>query len=722
MIAQIFSIVSSGFNLAKKILKIPGKLSSRLTHNAGEFLKNSFRNFNKPHINLAKDKKIPKKRKKVKEIKIFPYSTIWIKVRYLILGFVLSTIFIFAPLLFIIFIQELPDPRILSLQDSAQTTKIYDRNGKLLHQIYSNQNRTAISLSDTPKHLQQATIAIEDKDFYSNPGFDVEAIGRAAIADLSGEPIQGGSTITQQLIKSELLTPEISLTRKIKEIILAFWAEKIYTKNQILEMYLNEIPYGGTAWGIEAASQTYFGKNAKTLTLAQSAFLAGLPNAPTIYSPYGQRPDLWKKRQKEVLKKMREQGYISENERINAEKENLTFKPLQNPLNAPHFVWYVKDLLVKKYGLAMVERGGLAVKTSLDLDTQEMTEDIVKTQVDSFIYLNLTNGGALVTNPKNGDILAMIGSKNYNDGNGGNYNITTALRQPGSSIKPVTYTDALLKGFTAATSIVDSPITFRGNGGPAYSPVNYDSRFHVTLTLRQALGNSVNIPAVKLLNAVGVASMIDLAGKMGISTWQEPEKYGLAITLGAAEVKMTDMATVYGTFANQGERVDLNQILEVKDPRGNILEQKKKTVQKVIDPAAAFIISDILSDNQARSMAFGTNSPLVIDGHTVSVKTGTSDNKRDNWTIGYTPSFVVAVWVGNNDNSPMDPSLTSGITGAAPIWHEIMNNLLLNKPDEKQTIPSNIVTKKCMGRNEYFIKGTDNFVDCNRRIFATPTP
>ena len=250
------------------------------------------------------------KKKKVKEIKIFPYSTIWIKVRYLILGFVLSTIFIFAPLLFIIFIQELPDPRILSLQDSAQTTKIYDRNGKLLHQIYSNQNRTAISLSDTPKHLQQATIAIEDKDFYSNPGFDVEAIGRAAIADLSGEPIQGGSTITQQLIKSELLTPEISLTRKIKEIILAFWAEKIYTKNQILEMYLNEIPYGGTAWGIEAASQTYFGKNAKTLTLAQSAFLAGLPNAPTIYSPYGQRPDLWKKRQKKFLKNERTRLYF----------------------------------------------------------------------------------------------------------------------------------------------------------------------------------------------------------------------------------------------------------------------------------------------------------------------------------------------------------------------------------------------------------------------------
>ena len=673
--------------------------------------------------------KLPKrtpqeKKKKVKKIKIFPYSTFWIKVRYLLGGFILSSIFVFAPLLFLIFIQDLPSPRTLVLQDSALTTKIYDRNGQVLYQIYANQNRTFVPLSDIPKTLQQATISIEDKDFYRNPGFDTQAIIRSAIANISGKPIQGGSTITQQLIKSELLTPQVSISRKIKEIILAFWAEKIYTKSQILEMYLNEIPYGGSAWGIEAASQTYFGKRAKDLDLSESSFLAGLPNAPTDYSPYGENPDLWKKRQKEVLSKMQEQGYVSKEEKEKAEVKELTFLPRRNSIHAPHFVMYVKDLLIKKYGLAMVERGGLTVKTTLDLKTQESAEGIVGDQVEQAGYLNLTNGASLVTNPKNGDILAMVGSKDYDDPNGGNYNITTALRQPGSSIKVITYINALLKGFTAATTIQDSPITFKSSdGGPSYSPVNYDGRFHGSLTLRQALANSINIPAVKLLNAQGVASMVDLAKKMGITTWNNPDNYGLSITLGAAEVKMTDMATVYGTLANHGKKVELNPILEIKDSKGNTLEKKKEDGKKIIDSSAAFIISDILSDNNARAMEFGTNSPLNIQGQTVSVKTGTSDNKRDNWTIGYTPFYVVAVWVGNNDNSPMDQSLASGITGAAPIWHDIMSNLLSGKSSEKEPVPSGIITKSCFGKIEFFIKGTENFVNCSsKRPLQVPTP
>lgn len=680
-----------------------------------------FKIFNK--IKLKLPKRTPReKKKKVKKIKIFPFPTFWIKVRYFLAGFFLSSIFIFIPLLFLIFIQDLPSPRTLVLQDNALTTKIYDRNNQLLYQIYGNQNRTAVPLSDIPKTLQQASISIEDKDFYKNPGFDTQAIIRSAIADISGKPIQGGSTITQQLIKSELLTPQVSISRKIKEIILAFWAERIYTKNQILEMYLNEIPYGGNAWGIEAASQTYFGKNAKDLNLSESAFLAGLPNAPTTYSPYGDNPNLWKKRQKEVLSKMQEQGYISKEEEDIAEKKELTFLPRQNPIHAPHFVMYVKDLLVKKYGLAMVERGGLTIKTTLDLKIQESAEKIVKDQVEQAGYLHLTNGASLVTNPKDGDILAMVGSKNYDDSNGGNYNITTALRQPGSSIKIITYSNALLKGFTAATTIQDAPITFKSSdGGPSYSPVNYDGRFHGALTLRQALANSINIPAVKLLNAQGVASMVDLARKMGITTWGNPNKYGLAITLGAAEVKMTDMATVYGTLANLGEKVELNPILEIKDSKGNTLEKKQADGKKVIDPNAAFIISDILSDSNARAMEFGTNSPLNIQGQTVSVKTGTSDNKRDNWTIGYTPSYVVAVWVGNNDNTPMDQSLASGITGAAPIWHDIMSNLLLGKSVEKEPVPPEIITKSCFGKIEFFIKGTENFVNCNLKR-TSPTP
>lgn len=675
-------------------------------------------------IKISKRVSKKKKKGKPKPIKIFPFSTFWIKVRYLLAGFVLSSIFVFLPLLILIFIQDLPSPRTLVLQDSALTTKIYDRNGTILYQIFANQNRTFVRLSEIPKTLQQATISIEDKDFYKNPGFEIQAIVRSAIANLSGKPIQGGSTITQQLIKSELLTPQVSIGRKIKEIILAFWAEKIYTKNQILEMYLNEIPYGGSAWGIEAASQTYFGKHAKDLDLSESSFLAGLPNAPTDYSPYGENPDLWKKRQEEVLSKMQEQGYISKDEKESAEKKELTFLPRQNSIHAPHFVMYVKDLLIKKYGLAMVERGGLIVRTTLDLKIQENAEKIVKDKVEQAGYLNLTNGASLITNPKNGDILAMIGSKDYDDPNGGNYNVTTALRQPGSSIKVITYTNALLKGFTAATSIQDAPITFASvDGGPSYSPVNYDGRFHGTLTLRQALANSINIPAVKLLNAQGVPSMVDLAKKMGITTWGDSDRYGLSITLGAAEVKMTEMATVYGTLANNGEKIELNPILEIKDSKGDTIEKKQTDGRKIIDPGVAFIISDILSDNNARAMEFGTNSPLTIENQTVSVKTGTSDNKRDNWTIGYTPSYVVAVWVGNNDNSPMDPTLASGITGAAPIWHDIMVNLLTGKSSEKEPMPTNIITKSCFGKTEYFIKGTEDFVNCNlKRTSQAPTP
>ena len=692
-----------------------------LSKNAGAFLHKSFTNFNKINVDLSRKSVKTKKVKRVKKIKIFPSSALWIKVRYFILGFIFSAMFIFVPLLILIFLQDLPNPKMLTLQDSAQTTKIYDRNGKLLYQIYANQNRTKVPLSFIPENLQKATIAIEDKDFYSNPGFDVEAIIRSALADLSGKPIQGGSTITQQLIKWELLSPEVNLTRKVKEIVLAFWAEKLYSKDQIFEMYLNEIPYGGTAWGIEAASQTYFGKNAKDLTLSESAFLAGLPNAPSVYSPYGNNPYLWKERQREVIRKMVEQKYITKKDGDDALKEHLNFKPRQEPLAAPHFVMFVKELLVKKYGLAMIERGGLSIKTSLDLNTQEMTEKVVKEQIDASFYLHVTNGASLVTNPRNGDILAMVGSKDYSDSNGGNYNVTTALRQPGSSIKVVTYSNALLKGFTAATTVEDAPITFRIDGGPSYSPVNYDSRFHGILTLRQALGNSINIPAVKLLNATGIPSMMDLGKKMGITTWKDPENYGLAITLGGADVKMLDMASVYGTLANGGVRVDINPILEVIDAKGNTLEKKKTKGINVMDPGVAFIISDILADNQARAMEFGTNSPLAIEDHTVSVKTGTSDNKRDNWTIGYTPSYVVTVWVGNNDNSPMDQRLASGITGAAPIWHNVMTSLLAETPKEKMPAPANIVQKSCFGRNEYFIKGTENFVNCTlRRISPTP--
>ena len=666
-----------------------------------------------------------RKVKKTKAIRIFPLPLLGIKIRYFILGFLLSLIFVFIPLIVTIFLQDLPSPKQLSFQQAPLTTKIFDRNNTLLYQIYASQNRTLVPLSEIPKHLQEATIAIEDKTFYKNSGIDIVAIIRAAIADLSGKPLQGGSTITQQLIKSTLLTPEITIQRKIKEIILAFWAQEIYTKDQILEMYFNQVPYGGTAWGIEAASEVYFNSQTKDLDLAQSAFLAGLTKAPTTYSPYGEFPNLWKARQKEVLTKMAEQNYISLQEKDDALKEELVFSTPQTPLYAPHFVMYIKDLLIQKYGLAMVEKGGLYVTTTLDLKMQDIVQKIVTSEVEKNAYLNLTNGASLVTNPQNGDILAMVGSKDYSNINSGNYNVTTALRQPGSSIKVVTYSAALTNGFTAATILDDSPISYSSPGSPTYSPVNYDGKFHGKMSLRIALANSINIPAIKVLSKIGVQNMVEFGRKMGITTWEDPNNYGLAITLGAADVKMTDMTTVYGVLANEGKKVDLNPILKLTDSVGNVLEEKKDPLaygKQIIDPGVAFIISNILADNNARAMEFGTNSPLNIQNHYVSVKTGTSDNKRDNWTIGYTPNYVVTTWVGNNDNSPMSQNLASGITGAAPIWHDIMTNLLSQSSSSsgKLDIPQNVIQKDCIGRKEYFIKGTENSVNCT--FVPTPTP
>ncbi len=668
--------------------------------------------------------KTRRRAKKIKAIPIFPPPLLVIKLRYFALGFLISLVFVFVPLVSIIFLQDLPSPKQLSIQTPSLTTKIFDRTGTLLYQIYANQNRTLVPLSSIPKYLQEATIAIEDKNFYKNSGVDLGAIVRASIANLSGKPLQGGSTITQQLIKSALLSPERSIKRKVKEIILAFWAQKIYTKDQILELYFNQVPYGGTAWGIEAAANVYFGKNTKDLNLPESAFLAGLTKAPTIYSPYGESKDLWKGRQKEVLTKMTELKYITAEQKDEALQEELVFATPQTPLYAPHFVMFVKDLLIQKYGISMVEKGGLQVTTSLDLKTQDMAQKIVSSEVEKDAYLNLTNGASLITNPKNGDILAMVGSRDYSDLNSGNFNVTTALRQPGSSIKAVTYTLALSNGFTAATIIDDSPISYNSFNGPPYTPVNYDGSFHGKMSLRIALANSINIPAIKVLAKVGVPNMIALGKKMGITTWTHPENYGLAITLGSAETKMTDMAVVYGTLANSGTRVNLNPILKLTDSQGNVLEEKDKLAAgtRVVDPGVAFIISNILADGAARSMAFGANSILNIPGRYVSVKTGTSDNKRDNWTIGYTQNYLVASWVGNNDNTPMSQSLASGITGAAPIWHDIMTNLLSEKTATasalKLNAPPNVIQKDCIGRKEYFIIGTENSINCT----FIPTP
>jgi membrane peptidoglycan carboxypeptidase len=383
---------------------------------------------------------------------------------------------------------------------------------------------------------------------------------------------------------------------------------------------------------------------------------------------------------------------------------------------------YVKDLLEGQFGPRLVEQGGLQITTSLDATIQKKAEDIVKTQVNSLASLRVGNGAALVTNPKTGEILAMVGSKDYFDtADDGNVNVTTSLRQPGSSIKVVNYAAALENGFTAATILDDAPIIYQSFGSPPYAPQNYDGKFHGLVPLRYALGNSYNIPAVKTLAKIGVATMVTKGQAMGIQSWTDPSQYGLSLTLGGGDVTMLDMARVFGTLANGGKEMELQPILKITDYAGNVLETNtpKDGVQAVKE-GVAWILSNILSDNNARTAAFGPNSSLVIADKTVSVKTGTTDSKRDNWTIGYTPSLLTAVWVGNNNNAPMDPQLTSGITGAAPIWHDIMTELLKDKPDEVAPQPADVIAIPCYyNRVEYFLVGTE---PAGGRCTPMPTP
>ncbi len=622
------------------------------------------------------------------------------------------------------FFKDLPSPTRLKANTGSYSSQFYDRKGRLLYTLYSDRNQTFTPLSKIPKNLQKATIAIEDRDFYRHGAVDLKGITRAAYSTMVHKQLQGGSTLTQQLIKNALLTPERTVTRKIKEILLSFIAEIMYSKDQILEMYLNQVPYGGTAYGVEAAAQTYFGKHADGLTLAEMSYLAGLPEAPSTFSPYGSRPDLGKKRQEVVLQKMYEQGYIKKNELDKALKQQLTFQKITNPIKAPHFVFYVKDLLVKKYGSEMVERGGLKIYTSLDLDVQNQAQETVTTEIADLKDYKVGNGGAVVTDPATGEILAMIGSTDYFDEKHGNVNIALSLLQPGSSIKPINYAVGLVKGYSAATPFVDQPVCFPSPAGQAkYCPKNYDGRFHGIVQMREALANSYNIPAVQMLKLNTIQSMIATASAMGITTLKDSSNYGLSLTLGGGEVTMLDMATAFGVFANQGYRIDLHPILRITDRNNKILEEYKAPLspifgKRVLPSEVAFIISDILSDNRARTPAFGSNSELKIDKQHVSVKTGTTNDYRDNWTIGYTPSYLVAVWVGNNDHTPMS-GIVSGVTGAAPIWHKIMANLLKDKKPEIPQKPPNVEGKyvcttgqsiakdgeKCATRFEYMIKG-----------------
>lgn len=630
-------------------------------------------------------------------------------------------------------LKDLPAPSALREHQPEVTTKIYDRNGTLLYKFYKDQNRSMTTIDKIPQALKDATISMEDKEFYSHKGISVRGILRAADYIFQTGKIQGGSTITQQLIKNTLLSPEQTLTRKIKEAILAVQVESMMSKDQILEMYFNEVPLGGTVYGVEEASETYFGKPVQDLDLAQSAYLAGMIAAPSAYSAYGSAPENGIARQHEVLTQMVEDEKISPIQAEQARAEILAFTPPRSDIKAPHFVMYIRDLLAKQYGEDALTQGGLEVTTTLDLPTQDSMQETVSAEVTKLASLKVSNGAALMTNPNTGEILAMVGSRDYFDTkHDGQVNVTTRPRQPGSSIKPLMYAAAFERGLTPATTIDDSPVSYSVPGSPVYAPRNYDGSFHGTVTVRRALASSYNVPAVKTLASIGVDSLVQKAKQMGITTWDDSSRFGLSLTLGGGEVLMTDMATAFGTFANQGMTVPLQPFLRITDYRGNVLYENKciETTspcggKRTLDSRIAYQITNILSDNEARAPAFGLHSVLEIPGQQVAVKTGTTNGLRDNWTIGFTTKRLVAVWVGNNDNSQMS-RVTSGITGASPIWSTIIRTQLdPNSPNSFPT-PDNLATitmcrdtsrPTCGGcgheYKEYFLPGTQPDTQCS---------
>lgn len=639
----------------------------------------------------------------------------------------------FSILLFVLFpvlAFNLPSPDQLIRRDGF-STKIYDRNNVLLYDIYTNQRRTSAKLGDIPQYLKQATIATEDKNFYKHQGFDPTGIFRALWNMIVRGKLQGGSTLTQQLAKNVLLSSERTVGRKIREFILALQIERKYSKDEILQMYLNEAPYGGTAWGVGAAADVYFGKSVKDLTLVESAVLAGLPQRPSAYSPYSTEPKAYVARTQQVLRRMREDGDITKEQEDEALKQlsGVKFIGKGASFKAPHFVMYVKNLLEEKYGTSLVEQGGLKVTTSLDWNLQEKAQSIISEEIAKVENLNITNGASVVIDPNTGEILAMVGSKDFLAENyDGQVNVVLALRQPGSSIKPVTYVTGLKKGYTASTLLMDVSTTFPGGiGQPDYKPVSYDGKYRGPVQVRYALANSLNMPAVKMLALVGIKDMLSTAYDMGLKTLEPTQenlnRFGLSVTLGGGEVRLLDLVNSYSAFANGGKQHEPLAILKVEDSKGKVLEENKPNDgRKIFDEGQAFIISDILSDSNARSDVFGQHSALNVAGHTVAAKTGTTNDMRDNWTIGWTPQTVVGVWVGNNDNSQMK-KLASGVTGAAPIWRRIMTEALSDKPNVPFKVPDDVISAEVdsmsgfrahdgyPSRNEYFIKGTEPMGD-----------
>lgn len=591
---------------------------------------------------------------------------------FLLLGFFTLGVFAY-------FAKDLPDPEKIQERQIVQSTKIYDRTGKVvLYDIHGEEKRTVISFEEIPQFIKETTIVAEDDNFYHHLGFDLRGIIRAALANLKGQKIiQGGSTITQQFIKNAILSPEKTFARKIREAILALKLEIKYSKDEILGFYLNQVPYGSNAYGIEAGARTFFDKPAKDLTLAEAALLAALPKAPSYYSPYGSRADELKTRQEYILDRLNKFGYITEEKAEEAKRQKLTYSPERYGIKAPHLVMYIKEYLEGKYGQDYIERGGLKVYTTLDWDLQKIAEEAVKQRADyNKKNFRSTNAALTALDPKTGQILAMVGSVDYFDiENQGNFNVAiSSHRQPGSSFKPFVYAAAFKKGFTPQTILFDLETSF-GQYGPAgqeeeYRPRNYDNKFRGPVTMKQALAQSLNIPSVKTLYLAGLNESINLAKDMGITTLKDRKRYGLSLVLGGGEIKLLDEVSAYGVFAAEGIKRPTTYILKIEDAQGNILEEYKDKPSRVLDQQIARQITDILSDEETRAPVFGRHSKLYLGEQPAAVKTGTTQEYRDGWTVGYTPSLVAGVWTGNNDSSPMREG--AGLYTAAPIWNEFI--------------------------------------------------
>ncbi|MCX6766915.1 MAG: PBP1A family penicillin-binding protein [Candidatus Moranbacteria bacterium] len=589
---------------------------------------------------------------------------------------------------FAYYAKDLPSPTNLNTRQVVESTKIYDRTGDhLLYEIHGEEKRTSIPFGQMSEIMRAATISAEDQSFYQNHGVDLKAVARAAIYDVLGRSAsQGGSTITQQLIKNTVLTNEKTFTRKVKEVILSVELEQKFSKDQILEMYLNQIPYGSNAYGIQAAAQTFFGKDAKDLTLAESAMLASLPKAPTFYSPYGSNQDQLKYRQEYVLDQMTKLGYITADQAKDAKAVDVIaeIRPFQDNISAPHFVMYVKDQLVNLYGEQQVEEGGMKVYTTLDWNKQQAAEEAVKKGVATNISkYKATNAALVAIDPKTGQILAMVGSRDYFDKTiDGNVNVATRPRQPGSSFKPYVYATAFKKGYTPDTILFDAETNF-GTKDKPYIPEDYDGKFRGPVKMKEALAESLNIPAVKTLYLAGVNNSINTAKSMGITTLNDPSRYGLSLVLGGGEVTLLDHVNAFGTFATAGVRHDKTAILKIVDGQGKTLQDYQNSPgERVLDVSVCAQIDSILDDNKLRTPIFGSNTPLRFDDRQVAAKTGTTNEWRDAWTVGYTPSLVAGVWAGNNDNSPMAQG-ADGVFSAAPIWRDFMNQALANSAIEK---------------------------------------